>query len=156
LSCPHCDHAILEDELPRLEASAKVLCPQCQAPLTLPEMTIPISIADSRLVAIAGLDEDKKYALLVLSGPEAGKVLDVEKKLVSIGRSDCDLLLDDPEISRRHATVEIEGAEATLRDLGSTNGTFVADERVGQATVENRDKFRVGSHEVAFVVTDKS
>ena len=156
LSCPHCECAILEDELPRLDASAKVLCPQCGEPLTLPEMTIPISLAETPFgAARTGLDSGKKYALLVVSGPEAGKVLDVEKTLVSIGRSDCDLLLDDPELSRRHATVEIEGVEATLRDLDSTNGTFIGDERIGQATIRNRDKFRVGSHEIGFVVTDK-
>ena len=156
LSCPNCDTAILDEELPRLDESAKVLCPQCHEPLTLPEMTIPLSIVNTPLdPARTALDPHKKYALLVLSGPEAGKVLDIDKETVSIGRSDCDLLLDDPEISRRHATVEIDGTTATVVDLGSTNGTFFDGERIERVTLHNRDKFRVGSHEVALVVTER-
>lgn len=157
LSCPHCDLAI-EDELPRLAESAQVLCPQCQEPLALPEMTIPISIADTPLMnvpASAGLDPNKKYALLIVNGAEAGKVLDIDKSVVTIGRSGCDLLVDDPELSRRHARVEIRGDEITLEDLGSTNGTFLRDERISKTRIVNRSKFRVGSHEIALVVTDR-
>ena len=71
-----------------------------------------------------GLDPNKKYALLIVSGKEAGKVLDIEKTVVTIGRSGCDLVVDDPELSRRHVRVEIQGAEVTLKDLDSTNGTL--------------------------------
>ena len=158
LSCPSCDRAI-EDELPRLAETAKVLCPHCQEPLTLPEMTIPISIADTPLMSPSvakpsGLNPNKKYALLIVSGKEAGKVLDIEKTVVTIGRSGCDLVVDDPELSRRHVRVEIQGAEVTLKDLDSTNGTFMDDERIREVFIDNRSKFRVGSHEIALVITE--
>ena len=52
------------------------------------------------------------------------------------------------------ALVSIEGARARLRDLRSTNGTFVAEKRIEETMLENRDHFHVGSHEVAFVVTE--
>lgn len=157
LSCPSCAHAIAEDELPRLGDVARVLCPQCQNPLTLPEMTVPLSLADAAAVrqASEGLDPSKKYALLVLKGPEAGRVVDVDRSVMTIGRSGCDILLDDAEISRRHAKIQIDGSIATVEDLDSTNGTFVDNERVRTASIENREKFRVGSHEIAFVVTDR-
>lgn len=156
LSCPHCDLNI-EDELPRLTESAKILCPQCQQPMTLPEMTIPISIVDTPLMGPPrqGLDPNKKYALLIVSGKEAGKVLDVDKTVVTIGRSGCDLVVDDPELSRRHVRVEFKGADISLKDLDSTNGTFVDDERISEVAIENRSKFRVGSHEIALVITDR-
>ena len=160
LSCSHCDFAI-EDELPRLTESAKVLCPQCHEPLTLPEMTIPISIAATPIMSSPsaapppGLDPNKKYTLLIVSGKEAGKVLDIEKTVVTIGRSGCDLVLDDPELSRRHVRVEIQGAEVTLKDLDSTNGTFMDDERIHEVFIDHRSKFRVGSHEIALVITDQ-
>ena len=156
LRCPNCDLAI-EDELPRLTESAKVLCPQCQQPLTLPEMTIPISIADTPLMGAPrhDLDPGKKYALLIVAGPEAGRVLDVEKTVVTVGRSGCDLVVDDPELSRRHARVEFKGPEISLKDLDSTNGTYVGDERISEVPIENRSKFRVGSHEIALVITDR-
>jgi len=158
LSCPNCDFAI-GDELPRLaDADAKLLCPQCQEPLTLPEMTMPISIADTPLMSAGSqprLDPNKKYALLIVTGKEAGKVLDIEKTVVTIGRSGCDLLVDDPELSRRHARVEFKGNEITLKDLDSTNGTYMDDERIGEVLIDNRSKFRVGSHEIALVITDR-
>ena len=156
LRCPSCDHAIFEDELPRLGDGAKLLCPQCAGPLTLPEMTIPLSLASTaRPSPRSGLDPTKKFALLVLAGVELGKIIDIETTTVTIGRSGCEVLLDDAEISRRHAQIRIEGAKATLVDLGSTNGTFVNDQRIDSATIENRSKFRVGGHELAFVVTER-
>ena len=102
-----------------------------------------------------GLDPNKKYALLIVSGKEAGKVLDIEKTVVTIGRSGCDLVVDDPELSRRHVRVEIQGAEVTLKDLDSTNGTFMDDERIREVSIDNRSKFRGGSHEIALVITDQ-
>ena len=156
LSCPKCDFAI-DDELPRLTESANVLCPRCGELLTLPEMTIPVSIVDTPLMQTppAALNPRKKYALLIVSGKEAGKVLDIQKTVVTIGRSGCDLLVDDPELSRRHARVEVRGDEITLKDLDSTNGTFMDDERIREVLIDNRSKFRVGSHEIALVITDR-
>lgn len=154
LDCPRCGTAIVEDELPRLE-SARVLCPQCNEPLPLPDMTMPISVSPQFVTNRPEPDPTKKYALLIVSGAEAGKVLNIDKSLVTIGRSGCDLIVDDPELSRRHAKIEIRGAAARLHDLGSTNGTFVGGERIKQAELDNRGKFRVGSHEIAFVVTDR-
>ena len=82
-------------------------------------------------------------------------MLDIEKTVVTVGRSSCDLIVDDPELSRRHVRVEIQGAEITLRDLDSTNGTFMDDERIREVSIHNRSKFRVGSHEIALVITDR-
>ena len=156
IHCPSCDYELTEDELPRLADVARVLCPECQEPLTLPEMTIPISIAQVKEETEGeGLAPDKKYAILVLNGTETGRVVAIEKKLVTIGRSGCDIILDDPELSRRHARIRIHGCEATLEDMGSTNGTFVGQDRVERAIIENRSKFRVGNVELAFVVTDR-
>ena len=48
----------------------------------------------------------------------------------TIGRADCDIVLPDPDVSRKHATIrQIDGGLA-VEDLGSTNGTYVDGERV--------------------------
>ncbi len=159
IRCTSCDHEIEEDDLPRLSDAARVLCPECHEPLTLPEMTLPLSLTQvhGRVSAGEGLDPEKKYALLVLSGTETGRVVEIDKALVTIGRSGCDVILDDPELSRRHARIRIRGTEGELDDMGSTNGTFVGKERIqGSVVIENRSKFRVGGVELAFVVTDRS
>jgi hypothetical protein len=158
IRCTNCSSEIQEEELPRLSDAARVLCPGCGQQITLPELTIPLSIAQVKgpLSEAAGLDPAKKYALLVLSGSETGRVIEIEKPLVTIGRSGCDVILDDPELSRRHARIRIRGSEGDLEDMGSTNGTFVGRERIAKSVaLENRSKFRVGGVELAFVVTER-
>ena len=62
--------------------------------------------------------------------------------------------IDDPEASRQHASVEIVGETAILRDLGSTNGTFVELDRIEQHALNNQMEFRIGSHVIMFIVTE--
>lgn len=72
------------------------------------------------------------YRLLVRStGPLAGKVYEIEKDEVTIGRDlNCEIVISDPEVSRRHARLYLQGANYVLEDLGSTNGTFVNGQRL--------------------------
>lgn len=58
-----------------------------------------------------------------------------------IGRdASCDIVIDSSEVSRRHAELEVQGATLTLRDLGSTNGTFVNGNRISQTTLSPGDE----------------
>lgn len=87
-----------------------------------------------------------------VSGPHTGRVVQVEGEL-TVGRSmDCALTLNDPKVSRRHATIMRDAARAlTLRDEGSLNGTWVNDRRIGSPTgLTVGDRVRIGSSE--FVV----
>lgn len=62
--------------------------------------------------------------LLVLSGPDAGKSLDVRDGTTLIGsHPDCSLQLSDAGVSRRHLSIELVGTRARVRDLGSKNGS---------------------------------
>ena len=64
-----------------------------------------------------------------------------------IGRdADIAVTLESTTISRRHACLRVTARTATIRDLGSKNGTFVNDERVqGEMDVADGDRIRVGS-----------
>lgn len=81
----------------------------------------------------------------VLVGPDGDVVPLLD--LVLIGRaSDCDLILEHPKVSRHHAELlRIDGVSFELRDLGSTNGTFVNGVRVGSQMVGDGDEIRLGS-----------
>lgn len=73
--------------------------------------------------------------LVVTGGPAAGLRVAVERRLV-VGRRDADVTIEDPELSRRHATVEPAAGEGlVVSDLGSTNGTWVNGTRIAVATV---------------------
>jgi pSer/pThr/pTyr-binding forkhead associated (FHA) protein len=81
-----------------------------------------------------------KAVLRGVSGAYFGKIVPLRGRLV-IGRgSDCDLVLDEPEMSRRHAVIENSGDGMYLRDLGSSNGTFVNGVQVRDAVLHPDDQ----------------
>ncbi len=62
--------------------------------------------------------------LLVMTGPDRGKVFVLEQGTALIGsHGDCQLQLTDDAVSRRHASIELLGVRVRVRDLGSKNGT---------------------------------
>ncbi|MFI5914774.1 FHA domain-containing protein [Dactylosporangium sp. NPDC051541] len=64
------------------------------------------------------------------------------------------VVLDDRDVSRRHARIELAGDELTIADLGSTNGTFVNDERVTRRVLAPGDRLRIGRFELAWSFVD--
>lgn len=84
--------------------------------------------------------------LVVTSGPLAGTRLPLRDKGVLIGRNpECSLVLDDDFASGRHARI-IRGEDGWyVEDLGSTNGTFIGQFRVGEAIpIEAGTTARIG------------
>jgi pSer/pThr/pTyr-binding forkhead associated (FHA) protein len=64
----------------------------------------------------------------------------------TIGREDCDIVVPDPAMSRRHAAVRTLDSGIAIEDLGSTNGTFVNDRRIyGIAELKQGDRVRFGN-----------
>ena len=86
--------------------------------------------------------------LVVTSGSQAGRALDVERRLV-VGRDEgCDLVLEEDEkVSRRHCAFSPNpDGTLTVEDMGSSNGTFVAGERLAApAVLRGGEEVRVGS-----------
>jgi hypothetical protein len=86
-------------------------------------------------------------ARLVISGViVANKEYELSTEPVVIGRENAnDLVLKDPEVSRRHARVIYQGGRYYVEDLNSTNGTFLNDQRIrGQAPLSHGDVIRLG------------
>jgi hypothetical protein len=83
-------------------------------------------------------------AVVVTSGPETGRRVELGPE-VAIGRQDTDLVVEDPEVSRRHAVLRSSDGSVVVEDLDSTNGTFVNGERIrSPITVGPGDQIRVG------------
>lgn len=102
------------------------------------------------------LPAEMSVALSVTQGPLKGQVFPVTKPRVVVGRSDTDIVVNDHEVSRRHCALEIHGPKAMLRDLGSTNGTFVEEERIETHNLGHLDEFRIGSTTLMFTVVPKN
>ncbi len=76
-----------------------------------------------------------------------GQPLPIESSGITIGRDEaCTLSIDDDSVSRRHATIEWDGEGYKVRDLGSTNGTFVNSNPVQEAVLQGGDRVRFGKH----------
>jgi pSer/pThr/pTyr-binding forkhead associated (FHA) protein len=127
----------------------------------LPATTMPfmdqeeIGTIQSKSGSGGFLSGEKRYAIVVLEGEKRGHTFPIDKPHVTIGRMQSDINLNDSEVSRQHALITIHGTEARLEDLGSTNGTYVGDSRVQQANLEDKSEFRVGNHQLMFVVSDR-
>jgi hypothetical protein len=81
----------------------------------------------------------------------AGKRHQLAPDGVVLGRSrECDITLEDPNVSRRHAEVRLEDGAWWIVDLGSTNGIEVNGERVKRAQLDNNDRIVLGRTELAF------
>jgi len=79
-----------------------------------------------------------QFRLVIRSGPAAGKVYPLETPDISIGRDNTNMIvINDAEVSRRHARMELRGATYVIQDLGSTNGTFVNGSRLSGIQVLN-------------------
>jgi predicted Zn finger-like uncharacterized protein len=109
---------------------------------------------DLHKMGLLELPKDKRFSLAVIQGAATGQIYQITKTRTTIGRTGADINIEDQEASRSHAVVEILGETAILRDLGSTNGTFIDLDRIEQQILGNQMEFRIGTHVLMFIVTD--
>jgi predicted component of type VI protein secretion system len=98
-----------------------------------------------------------KAELKVTGGTHAGKSILLSKQRFLIGRGDdCQLRPASEQISRHHCVFSIDDFTVRLRDLGSTNGTFVNDAPLkGEVILKQGDTIRVGALEFEMQVSDE-
>jgi len=99
-----------------------------------------------------------RVSVAILSGSLQGEVFPLNQPRLVIGRDGAeteapDVALPDSEVSGQHAAVECYGERVLLRDLGSTNGTFVGETRVTQRELEDRTEFRIGRTSMLLMLT---
>jgi len=96
-------------------------------------------------VSVVGLLVDRK-------NPQ--RRFDVAKPMVTIGRTpNCDVIIDHTTVSRQHAAIKLEEGRFRLYDLGSTNGTFLGEQRVREpVTLADGATVRFGEVECIFKI----
>lgn len=83
--------------------------------------------------------------LVVIYGQSIGRRFRMKRGEVLIGRSSqAQIQIDHESVSRRHAQVTISDQKAVVKDLGSTNGTYVNDEPVTERVLKDGDLIKVG------------
>ena len=97
-----------------------------------------------------------RICLDVLDGPDAGVRLRSDRDVVRIGaHADMELQLTDPTVSRRHAEIVRTPDGVLLRDLNSTNGTWVGPVSVKEVYLGPSQRLRVGKTHVQFTAEDE-
>lgn len=79
------------------------------------------------------------WAIVADTGPEKGQVIAIKEK-TSVGRAlDCDISILEPGLSRQHAELDIVDDELIIRDLGSSNGTYLNGKKVSHSVCREGD-----------------
>lgn len=95
--------------------------------------------------AAAGIPGLAGFALIVASGPRRGMHWSLPTGNTESGRDpEAPIFLDDVTVSRHHAEFTVEEGILTVRDLGSTNGTYVNGRRIDAGTLEPGDEVIIG------------
>lgn len=95
-------------------------------------------------------DVRRGFRLRTVEGVPPNGVYRVEGT-IRIGRSEeSEIVLLDPSVSRAHAVVEVAAGEPIVRDLGSTNGTFVNGRRIEAEALRDGDELRLGNTRMRF------
>ena len=98
----------------------------------------------------------RKCQLVVTDGPGRGTKLTLNKNLIKVGmRETNDLVLPDKTVSRNHLEIEYESDSFLLRDLGSTNGSFLNGSKVKEAYLSPGDLIKIGNTNLEFVAFDE-
>ena len=89
---------------------------------------------------------------IVIKGPDRGEQIALRESAVTFGSSpSCSLVLTDKTVSRQHLEAKREGEAVVLRDLGSTNGTFVQGARFKELTIGYGGEFKLGRTVVKYL-----
>lgn len=142
MTCPNCQAPVARDAN---------FCSNCGTELSNNDPTVvylPLEERDDRPltpVEARQVEGIRGYALLVEHGPRAGMTYVLNPGVTTVGRHpESDIFLDDVTVSREHCRFTVDGGRLTVEDSGSTNGTYVNEDRVERAELSAADEVLVG------------
>jgi pSer/pThr/pTyr-binding forkhead associated (FHA) protein len=142
---PSAPESPLSQAVEKTQVSVPVVCPVCQT------SNLPGELYCQECGFLLSAVPGEKPSEVVpargqLKTPE-GVLYPLREGENRIGRTEGEILLQNPSVSRRHALLRIEGNRATLEDLGSTNGTFIGGKRIPPhqpVSLRSGDEIRLG------------
>jgi FhaA, N-terminal domain/FHA domain len=116
-------------------------------PVTV-ELTADERTKPGRFTVASRMLEPKAQGTLVLPGGDRRRLGDEPFKFGRLPEND--LVIADPNVSRRHAEIRAVGPNFVIVDLGSTNGTRVNGAAVSQHTLHSGDNISIGATTIRF------
>jgi transcriptional regulator with GAF, ATPase, and Fis domain len=118
--------------------------------VTRTDHTLVYTDADSGALKV------RRWAVRVLNGPQAGTNLTLERGSLHVGSAGSnDLVLEDPCVSRAHLELRLLERGLQVRDLGSSNGTFLDETRIQESIVQGPAVLRMGATELVVEPSDR-
>ncbi|HEX7899358.1 MAG TPA: GGDEF domain-containing protein [Planctomycetota bacterium] len=106
-----------------------------------------INLAQTRLVStfLSRMGDQTGYLVRIYPVVVGEGVLTLPREGLDIGRdADCGLVLVDADVSRRHARIDLRSGGYVIRDLDSTNGTYINNRKQREAALQPGDHVRLG------------
>jgi two-component system, cell cycle response regulator len=133
-----------------LPTQSGAFTPNCDVPTYTPVTPVSPHKEDTTTAIRAPIKLPERQGgsacLIVLSGEAVGRIFKLAQAEYLVGRAEtAEICLDDDGISRRHANIVLHGDTAILKDLESTNGTFVNGEPIRVRALVNGDRIQVGA-----------
>jgi two-component system response regulator GlrR len=98
----------------------------------------------------------RRCRLSVVAGADTGKTIELGLPQIQIGRAGADLNLPDSKVSGLHCELKLMPEGYRLRDLGSTNGTYVKGVRIVDAFIQPGSTIQVGKSAIVFEPLDEA
>ncbi len=165
IKCPICSTQYnVPDE--KLQGIQRLKCSKCLN-LFSTEQQESISLKDTAIIKQKKISDslwsddnlvlpsNKNLSLAVIKGSRAGYIYKIQKPYIVIGRGKVDLIIPDKEVSRNHLAVEIRDDKIILRDLGSTNGSYIGKKKISITEIQDQSEFRVGQTVIMLIATSK-
>ena len=169
--CKQCSCSFDIDEK-SLKNVAEIACPQCQNLIQIkilhsdklatedpttedPTSTMKLTTLNATEFGELCLPKNKKISLSFSSeSMQSMKRIVFEQPSIASGRKVGDVIIDDPSLSPRHASIEVYDDIYVIRDLNSKFGTFVNNNWIEMHRLKSTDEIRVGKVRLLFLVTD--
>jgi hypothetical protein len=146
--CQQCGSALQSGACPKCASPSRTMVLQAQAG---PSRAVPLPAGDD--LARIPLPDGWEITIDIVGGPDRGGSHRITRSRVLICRGGGDVSLTDPRCSRTHASVEVYGSTCVLvKDLGSTNGTYLNDRRITSAELNDGDTIRVGDTQLVISI----
>lgn len=110
--------------------------------------------ADATVPDLMAASKPLQPTLTIVKGPQIGETFELNAATITIGRdTNNSVFLNDMTVSRHHANLDlstIASGYASIRDLGSLNGTWVDGAIVSEATLKDGSTIQIGTFRMVF------
>lgn len=115
--------------------------------------TVVITDIRKTLASIEEEAKQKPACLLVVGGELNGSIFNLNQGETVVGRNpDCTIALDFHGISRKHFTVTVTDSEVSVADLGSSNGTYLNNQKLETPTIlKKADVIKIGAIAMKYI-----